>query len=90
MGITAVKIRILPASLEIDLEELKLIIKQEVETTGGKNCKFEEEPIAFGLKALIAFFAWPEELELSPLEDAIGNIEGVSSTQVIDMRRAFG
>ncbi len=90
MGIIAVKIRILPSSPEVDLEGLKKIIKSLVEKNNGKNCSFEEDPIAFGLKALIAFFAWPEELELENLEESLKGIEGISSTQVIDMRRAFG
>ncbi len=90
MGIAAVKIRILPTSPEVDLERLKVTAKKIVEELGGKNCNFEEEPIAFGLKALIAFFAWPEELELEKLENSLSDIEEVSSVQVIDMRRAFG
>jgi elongation factor 1-beta len=90
MGIAAVKIKVLPTSPEVDLEKLKEEIKNNVEELGGKNCNFEEEPIAFGLKALIAFFAWPEELELEGLEEAIQKNEEVSSIQVIDMRRAFG
>ena len=90
MGIAAVKIKILPTSPESDIEKLKETVKSIVEKTGGKNCKFEEEPIAFGLKALIAFFAWPEELELESLENSLTSVEEVSSVQVIDMRRAFG
>lgn len=90
MGIAAVKIKILPTSLEVDLDELKTEVKSIVEQLGGKNCSFEEEPIAFGLKALIAFFAWPEERELEELENAMNALEEVSSLQVIDMRRALG
>jgi len=90
MGIAAVKIRIMPTSPEVDLERLKKTAKIIVERMGGKNCKFEEEPIAFGLKAIIAFFAWPEELELDSLEGFLNKIEEVSSLQVIDMRRALG
>lgn len=90
MGIAGVKIRIMPTSPEVDLERLKKNAKLIVERMGGKNCKFEEEPIAFGLKAVIAFFAWPEELELDSLEGFLNKIDEVSSVQVIDMRRAFG
>ena len=90
MGIAAVKIRIMPTSPEVDLERLKKTAKVIIERMGGKNCKFEEEPIAFGLKAIIAFFAWPEERELDSLEGFLNKIEEVSSLQVIDMRRALG
>jgi elongation factor 1-beta len=90
MGIAAVKIKILPNSPETDLETIKEKTKELVENFGGKNCSFEEEPIAFGLKAIIAFFAWSEEVELEKLEEKMKELEGVSSIQVIDMRRAFG
>jgi elongation factor 1-beta len=90
MGIVSIKMRIMPTSPEVDLEKLRKTAKLIIERMGGKNCKFEEEPIAFGLKAVIAFFAWPEELELDSLERFLSKIEQVSSVQVIDMRRAFG
>jgi len=90
MGIAGVKIRILPTSTEVDLEKLKRDSKTIIEKLGGKNCSFEEEPIAFGLKALIAFFAWSEDIELESLENSLTQIDDVSSVQVIDMRRAFG
>jgi len=90
MGIAGVKIRILPTSTEVDFEKLKRTSKMIIEKLGGKNCSFEEEPIAFGLKALIAFFAWSEDAELENLENSLTQIDDVSSVQVIDMRRAFG
>jgi translation elongation factor aEF-1 beta len=90
MGIAAVKIRVLPTSPETDLEELEKTMKSLIEKLGGKNCSFQEEEIAFGLKAVIALFAWPEELELENLEGTLGRIEEVSSLQVVDMRRALG
>jgi elongation factor 1-beta len=90
MGIAGVKIRIMPTSPEVDLEKLKKTSRVIIERMGGKNLKFEEEPIAFGLRAIIAFFAWPEELELESLERFLNKIEEVSSVQTIDMRRAFG
>ena len=90
MGIAAVKIKLMPTSPEVNLEEIKEKAKIIVEQKSGKNCKFEEEPIAFGLKAIIVFFAWPEELELEELEEELKKIENVNSVQVVDMRRAFG
>ncbi len=90
MGIAGVKIRIMPTSPEVDLERLKKTATVIIERMGGKNLKFEEEPIAFGLRAIIAFFAWPEELELDSLERFLNKIDQVSSVQTIDMRRAFG
>ncbi len=87
MGITGVKIKIMPESLESNLEEIKEDVKALIEQKGGKNREYEEEPIAFGLKAIIAFFEWPEEQELEKLEEQLKGIKNVNSVQVIDMRR---
>lgn len=90
MGIAAVKIKIMPTSPVVNLEELKALAKKTIEAEGTKNLQFSEEPIAFGLRAIIAFFAWPEEKELEGLETKLKKIKYVNSVQVIDMRRAFG
>ncbi|MCK4647857.1 elongation factor 1-beta [Candidatus Pacearchaeota archaeon] len=87
MGIAGIKIKIMPESLESNLEEIKEKAKAIVEEKGGKNREYEEEPIAFGLKAVIAFFELSEEIESGKIEEALNSIEGVSSAQVIDMRR---
>ena len=90
MGIVVVKIKLMPSSPETDLEKIKENAKKIIEEKSGKNCKFEEEPIAFGLNAIIAFFAWPEEKELEELEEKLKKVGNVNSIQVIDMRRAIG
>jgi len=87
MGTAGIKIKIMPKSTESDLEEIKQKAKAIVEEKGGKNREYEEEPIAFGLKAVIAFFELSEEIELGEIEEALNSLEGVSSIQVIDMRR---
>ena len=87
MGISAIKIKIMPSSPEINLEDLQSKIKTLVEEKGGKNKEYVEEPIAFGLKAIIAFFEWPEEKELEQLEDELKKIENINSIQVIEMRK---
>ena len=89
MGTIAVKIKIMPASPSTDLAKIEQQIKRMVEQEGGKNPSFTQEPIAFGLKAIILFFAWPEEKELEKFEEKIGKIKDVNSVQIIDMRRAF-
>jgi elongation factor 1-beta len=91
MGITLIKIKLLPSSLETDLEEIKSVAKTIIEENKGRKVVFEEEPIAFGLKAIIAGFEQDEdEGELDPIENALNDIESISSVQVVDMRRAFG
>jgi len=90
MGIAAVKIKIMPTSPDVNLDEIQEKARKLIEKDGGKNLSFEIEPVAFGLSALIAFFAWNEDQELESLENQLRNIEDVNSIQVIDMRRAFG
>lgn len=90
MAVVAIKIKILPESPDVDLEKLKQELKVSLNKAGAiKINSIEEEPIAFGLKALIIFFAWPEQKETSEAEDAC-RISGVSSLEIIDYRRAFG
>ncbi len=90
MGIVAVKIKIMPTSPTVNTKKIGEKAKELVESIGGKNCSITEEPIAFGLNALIVFFAWPEEKELEVLEEKLGKLKDVNSVQVVDMRRAFG
>lgn len=87
MGISAIKMKIMPSSPEINLKELQSNIKSLIENQGGKNREYVEEPIAFGLKAIIAFFEWPEEKELEQLEEELKKIENINSIQVIEMRK---
>lgn len=90
MAVVAVKIKALPESPSVNLEELKHKIQHNLVKHGAiKINSIEEEPIAFGLKALIIFFAWPEEKETAVAEEAV-KVEGISSVETIDYRRAFG
>jgi len=86
----AVKIRIMPDSLDTNLDNIKHEGKKKVEAQKAVLHSFEEQPIAFGLKALIATIAWPEDKDTSLLEEAFKTIDGVSQTDIIDYRRAIG
>ena len=90
MGTTLLQIKLMPASPEINLKEIEEKAKTIVEKGKGRNCTFEEELIAFGLKALIISFDIDEEQDLEPIEEGLRNIKNINSAQVIDMRRAFG
>ncbi len=91
MAVVAIKLKVMPSSPSVDLEEIEEKLKEKLESMNAKNITFEQEPIAFGLKAIIATFAWPEEQDTSVLEnpEELG-IENVNSMQVIDYRRAIG
>lgn len=90
MNIAAVKIKIMPSSPKTNISKMEKNVKSILEKHGVKNPKFEIQPIAFGLKALIVMFGWPEEKSLDFLEEKLGKIQNVSSVQVIDIRRAIG
>jgi len=89
-AIAAIKIKVMPESIETDFEKIKVEAKKRIESEKGILSSFEEQPIAFGLKALIITLAWPEAKDTSILEDHIKSIEGVSNADIIDYRRALG
>lgn len=90
MAVVAIQIKIMPESLDVSLPELQVKVEEKVAKLGAMNITFSEENVAFGLKALIAKFAFPEQNDTSILESELGSLEGVSSAQITDYRRAFG
>ena len=91
MGTAGVQFKIMPTSPETDLEKLKSAIKQKIESfESGVLNNIEEQPIAFGLSALVVTFALSEEQEVDEVENSINEIEEVSSVELIDYRRAVG
>ena len=89
MGIALIKIKIMPESPNTDLAKIESISKEKIEAESGRVQNSEEEPIAFGLKALIATLEWPEEKDTDVAEKIFREIEGVSSIDIIDYRRAL-
>ena len=90
MGYMDIKIKLMPSSVETDLDEIKDNVKIVIESHDGKGLRFEEEPVAFGLKAIIISFTIPENKELEPIEKELEDLENVASEEMIDMRRAIG
>ncbi|MGD9276562.1 MAG: elongation factor 1-beta [Candidatus Pacearchaeota archaeon] len=90
MGTALIKIKIMPTSPDVNLEEIKKEAKKTIEENNGLRLVFSEEPIAFGLKAVIASFDIDEENPLEVIEENLRKIQNVNSAEVIDMRRAFG
>lgn len=89
MGIALVKLKILPESPSTDLEAIKTEAQEKIKSQEGNIGHFEEEEIAFGLKALIATINWPEEKDTDLIENTFKNIKGVSSVDIIDYRRSL-
>jgi len=76
-------IKIFPSDANIDLGGLKAKIQASL-PAGSTVQRFEEEPIAFGLVALIAHILLPEDVEgkMDEVEEAIRSVELVSEIQV--------
>jgi len=89
-GIVAVIVKIMPSSPETNLEEIKSKASEILEAEGAQNISYEENEIAFGLKAIMLKMAWPEEKSTDLIESSLSKIENVSSVKIEDYRRAFG
>jgi len=81
-------IKIFPNDANIDLNGLKARIQSSL-PPGSTVQKFEEEPVAFGLIALIAYVVLPEDAagQMDKVEDAIRSVEQVSQIEVLRMGR---
>ena len=85
-------IKIMPESPESDLSSIQNSAEDEIKKFAGETqIKAEQEPIAFGLKALKIIFVMDEDKgSTETLEEAIKIIPGVNSVETIDVRRAIG
>ena len=81
-------IKIFPKEANIDLNPLKNRIQASL-PTGSSVQRFDEEPVAFGLVALIAHVVLPEDAagHMEQVEEAIRSIDAVSEIQVMRMGR---
>ncbi|MCR4327365.1 MAG: elongation factor 1-beta [Nanoarchaeota archaeon] len=86
-GINGAKYKLMPTSPEVDMEKLEVEAKKIVESFGGTNKEYSIEPIAFGLKALVVFFFYPDDKNTEGLEKEFEKIEEVASAQLMDMRK---
>ena len=90
-GVVIVTIKLMPDSPDTDLEKMSEQASEKISSFGGKVGKSEQEPVAFGLKALNIMFSMPEEKgSTEELENEIAGMPGLSSVQVTDVRRAVG
>jgi elongation factor 1-beta len=89
MGTALIKYKIMPEGIPENFDNLKNKLKETVENFKGQVNQIEEEPIAFGLKAIILTISMDESNETTPLEEALKNLEDISSLDVIDYRRAL-
>jgi len=90
MGTALLQIKIMPESPDTNLKEIQKKAEEIIKQNQGQNPRFETQPIAFGLSALIASFAMDESIQTGIFEDKLREIPNVQSAEIIDFRRAFG
>lgn len=89
MGQVAAKIKIMPENVDTDLEELKKKL-EEVLPEGTELYGSTEEPIAFGLKALMLDISVSDkEGGTDEVEEAFMNVPGVDNVQVVGLGRGL-
>ncbi len=92
MASVVVTLKIMPKSPEVDLSSIQNKAEEEIKKfAGNTELKTEQEPIAFGLKALkITFVIDESKGSTDALEESIKLISGVNSVEAVDVRRAIG
>ena len=87
MGEVVTTIKLNPESPDVDLEKMKEEIKESI-PEGAELHKINEEPIAFGLVALIVMVVTEDaEGGTEKVEGNLAKIKGVSNIEVTDTRR---
>ncbi len=88
MAKVVAQIKIFPTEITVDLGELRRKVEEGLppETTVAR---FDEEPIAFGLVALVARIVMPEEEgRMDKVEEALKSVENVGEIQVVNVWRS--
>ena len=87
MADVVVTLKIMPDSPERDMEALQKVADEAI-LKFGRLYKKDIVPVAFGLKALTYSVIMPEkDGGTDPIEEALGQIEGVNDVQVTDLTR---
>ena len=87
MAKVVAQIKIFPTETTVDLVALRKKIEKAL-PVGTTVARFDEEPIAFGLVALVARVAMPEEEgQMDRVEEALKSVENVGEIQVVNVWR---
>ncbi len=87
MGEVAAKIKIMPSGTDVDLNKLKESLAKAI-PKGARLHGFSEEPVAFGLKALIVVVKVGDiEGGTEKVEEAFRKVKGVESVAVEELGR---
>ena len=91
MADVIITLKIMPESPDVNLGAIGSEISKLVDDFGGEVGKTEEEPVAFGIKALkVIFVADESKGSTDNLEEKVSALPGVESVEVTDVRRALG
>ncbi|VVB85773.1 Elongation factor 1-beta [uncultured archaeon] len=87
MGEVAAKIKVMPSGMDVDLNKLKDSLKKVI-PAGARLHGFSEEPVAFGLKALMVVVKVGDiEGGTEKVEEAFSKVKGVESVSVEELGR---
>jgi elongation factor 1-beta len=87
MGKVAAKMKVMPQSPEIDLDELQERLENAL-PEGAKISRVDREDVAFGLIALFPTVVIPDEAGgTDTVEEAFAGVEGVESVGVDEVGR---
>ncbi|RLI11223.1 elongation factor 1-beta [Candidatus Bathyarchaeota archaeon] len=88
MAKVLVSLKIFPSDVTVDLEDLKKKIEDCLPDFASVY-KFEEEPVAFGLVAVIAHLLLPEDKAggLNEVEEALKKVDEIGNLQTLTIRR---
>lgn len=92
MASVIITMKIMPTSPEVDFAVMQESVNEKIKAFCGETeTRAEEEPIGFGLKALMMTFVMDEDKgSTEDLENDIKTVEGVNSVEVTDVRRTIG
>ena len=77
MGKVGVSLKVMPTSIDVDMEKVKAAIAEKLKIEDAKI-----EPIAFGLKALKLLILTEDKGGTDEIETTIKAIEGVADVEV--------
>lgn len=91
MAVVIIKLKIMPDSPDVNLENKKADIFEQITSLGGHPNHAEIQEVAFGLKALLVSYSIDENKgDTEPLEEAIAALDDVQGVEVTSVSRALG
>ena len=92
MAKVIITFKVMPESLDVDLNKIKEILKKQIiEFEGSILGEMSEELVAFGLKSVVVKFAYDEAKgSTDDLEDKLTAEEIIQSVEVLSVGRAMG